>query len=50
MIIKGQSIEEWKNWLNIQINEDPDNLTNDEKYVLEAFLELIEEFKKIKNL
>ena len=50
MLIKGQPIEEWENWLNIQINEDPDNLANDEKYVLEAFLELIEEFKKIKNL
>lgn len=45
MELKGQSIEKWEEWLKIQTNEDPDNLKNDEKYVLEAFLELIERIK-----
>ena len=42
MKLKGQPIEDWENWLKIQINENPDNLKDDEKYVFEAFLELIE--------
>jgi hypothetical protein len=42
MDLKGQPIEKWKEWLKVQIDENPDDLKNDEKYVLEAFLELIE--------
>jgi len=49
MTLKGQSIEDWEGWLNIQINLNPDNLKDDEKYVLEAFLELIVKCKAKKN-
>lgn len=45
MTLKGQSIEDWENWLTIQITEDPDELCDDEKYVFEAFLELIKNYK-----
>ena len=46
MKLKGQPIEDWETWLKTQINENPDNLKDDEKYVFEAFLELIEKCKK----
>lgn len=47
MKLKNQPVKKWKKWLKHQLSaENPDNLTNDEKFVLEAFLELI---KKVKN-
>jgi len=42
MKLKKRSIKEWEEWLRIAINQNPDNLKDDEKYVLQAFLELIE--------
>ena len=45
LTIKGQSLEEWKNWIKGELTP-PITVADDVKYTLEAFLELIEKFEK----
>lgn len=40
-LLKGQSIETWIEWVKNEISP-PHELSNEEVYVLEAFLELLE--------
>lgn len=47
ILIKGYTLDKWEEWINKELPH-PNTETDQIKYVLEAFLELIETTKKMR--